>query len=85
MSELKISCLSIDCPERDGGICRFDPRTPRNQRPRSLNAFEQAWQEVEGIIKEFGNTDPAECIAILEDHVTKALAKLPPYEGSIER
>lgn len=26
MGEFKISCLSVDCPERTGGQCQWDPR-----------------------------------------------------------
>lgn len=73
MSVLKISCLSIDCPERTGGICRYDPRTPYGKRSPHYNAFQQAWEEVQGIITEFGATDPEDCIAILTEHVDKAL------------
>lgn len=36
MSRLKISCLSIDCPERTGGVCRYDPRTPIKPEVRQV-------------------------------------------------
>lgn len=73
MSELKISCLSIDCPERTGGICRWDPRTPIAERPVVLTAWQKAWTEVEDIIKEFGAAEPEDCIAIITEHMEKAL------------
>lgn len=80
MNNLKISCLSIDCPERTGGICQYDPRTPSDQRPASLTAWQQAWTEVEKIVAEFGNTDPEDCIAIITEHVNKALHGRQDFE-----
>lgn len=80
MSELKISCLSIDCPERQGGICRYDPRTlPYGARKPHYNAFQQAWEQVEAIVAEFGD-DPDNCFAILNEHVAATLYGAKEFE-----
>ena len=77
-NKLKISCLNIHCPERDGGQCMYDPRSPYTKQQQEVSTV---WERVQEVIDEFGH-DPTQCLEILEEYAQLAQQ---PYIPEVEQ